>query len=149
MRNNIVHIGAGELTYEIREIVEAGRELEKKGIPMRWENIGDPVAKGVTIPEWIKNIVSDIITNDDSSYGYSPTKGLLEARQFISDLRKRQSGVMLDPEDILFSTVSVMPFPSSIPISTEDQESLGPIRRTRHTLRLKALTRVPATSPIG
>jgi len=102
MRNNIVHIGADELTYEIREIVEAGRELEKKGIPMRWENIGDPVAKGVTIPLWIKNIVSDIITNDDSSYGYSPTKGLLEARQFISDLRKKESGVVLDPEDILF-----------------------------------------------
>ncbi|MEK7151820.1 MAG: pyridoxal phosphate-dependent aminotransferase [Patescibacteria group bacterium] len=102
MRNNIVHPGADELTYEIREIVEAGRELEKKGIRMHWENIGDPVAKGVTIPEWIKNIVSDIITNDDSSYGYSPTKGLLEARQFISDLRKRQSGVTLDPEDILF-----------------------------------------------
>ncbi|MCR4330337.1 MAG: pyridoxal phosphate-dependent aminotransferase [Patescibacteria group bacterium] len=102
MRNNIVHPGADELTYEIREIVEAGRELEKKGIRMHWENIGDPVAKGVTIPEWIKNIVSDIITNDDSSYGYSPTKGLLEARQFISDLRKKESGVTLDPEDILF-----------------------------------------------
>ena len=25
MRNNIVHIGAGELTYEIRAIVEANR----------------------------------------------------------------------------------------------------------------------------
>lgn len=102
MRNNIVHPGADELTYEIREIVEAGRELEKKGIRMHWENIGDPVAKGVTIPEWIKNIVSDIITNDDSSYGYSPTKGLLEARQFISELRKKESGVDLSPEDILF-----------------------------------------------
>ena len=102
MRNNIVHIGADELTYEIREIVEAGKELEKKGLPMYWENIGDPVAKGGTIPSWIKNIVSDIITNDNSSYGYSPTKGLLEARQFISDLRKREAGVILDPEDILF-----------------------------------------------
>jgi len=102
MRNNIVHIGADELTYEIREIVEVGKELEKKGISMRWENIGDPVAKGSAVPEWIKNIVGDIVMNDNTSFGYSPTKGLSEARRFIADLRKKESGVVLDPEDILF-----------------------------------------------
>jgi len=102
MRNNIVHIGADELTYEIREIVEVGEKLEKMGVPMYWENIGDPIAKGNNLPTWIKEIITKTVIKDDCSFGYSPTKGLLETRQFISDLRKKESGVSLDPEDILF-----------------------------------------------
>jgi aspartate/methionine/tyrosine aminotransferase len=102
MRNNIVHIGADELTYEIREIVEVGNKLEKMGINIRWENIGDPVTKGEKIPIWIKEIIKDTIMQDDSSFAYSPTKGLLETRQFISDMRNKESGVVLNPEDILF-----------------------------------------------
>ena len=46
MRTNIVHAGADELSYEIREIVEVARKIEKLGMPIVWENIGDPVAKG-------------------------------------------------------------------------------------------------------
>ena len=46
MRTNIVHPGADELTYEIREIVDFGNELERAGAKMTWENIGDPVEKG-------------------------------------------------------------------------------------------------------
>ena len=54
MRTNILHIGAGELTYEIRNIVEVGAKLQKLGIQVNWENIGDPVAKGEEIPAWMK-----------------------------------------------------------------------------------------------
>ena len=54
MRTTIVHIGAEELSYEIREIVEVARQLEKiTGRETLWENIGDPVQKGEKIPEWI------------------------------------------------------------------------------------------------
>ena len=44
MRNNIVNIGAGELTYEIRAIVEIADKLKSLGINTNMENIGDPVA---------------------------------------------------------------------------------------------------------
>ena len=57
MRNNIVHAGADELTYEIREIVEVAKKIEKLGQTIIWENIGDPVAKGEKVPEWIKKII--------------------------------------------------------------------------------------------
>ena len=50
MRTDIVHIGAGELTYEIRNIVNVGNKLQKLGLKTNWENIGDPVAKGEEIP---------------------------------------------------------------------------------------------------
>lgn len=101
MRTNIVHEGADELTYEIRGIVRIAERLRDLGVDIVWENIGDPVAKGEHVPDWIKDIVSDTM-RDDASFGYSPTKGVLSARQFISAERLRESGVTLDPEDILF-----------------------------------------------
>lgn len=101
MRTNIIHEGADELSYEIRGIVRLGERLESLGIPMTWENIGDPVAKGETIPDWTKDVVAGVM-RDDRSFGYSPTKGVPEARAFIAAERSRETGVRLDPEDILF-----------------------------------------------
>lgn len=102
MRNNIVHPGADELTYAIREIVVVGEQLKGMGVPIYWENIGDPVAKGVKIPDWVKDIVSDLTKNDDTTYGYSPTKGLLHTREFIADMRNKEGGAQITPDDILF-----------------------------------------------
>lgn len=50
MRRNIVHPGADELIYEIRQIVSLGKSLEKMGVPITWENIGDPIQKGKRLP---------------------------------------------------------------------------------------------------
>ncbi len=100
MRNNIVHPGASELVYEIRGIVADAKHLESLGVPMIWENIGDPIAKGVVLPDWIKDIVKNVVA-DDRSYGYSPTAGISDARETISKIRARQ-GITLAPEDILF-----------------------------------------------
>ncbi|MBP9760135.1 MAG: pyridoxal phosphate-dependent aminotransferase [Candidatus Pacebacteria bacterium] len=102
MRNNIVHPGADELTYAIREIVAVGEEFKEMGVPIYWENIGDPIAKGQKTPTWIKDIVSDLTRNDDSSYGYSPTRGVLATRQFIADRRNAEGGAKITPDDILF-----------------------------------------------
>ena len=82
MRNNIVHIGAGELTYEIRAIVTIAEQLASRGIPVQLENIGDPVAKGEPVPGWMKQVVADLALQD-CSYAYCPTKGLLETREFL------------------------------------------------------------------
>ncbi len=101
MRNNIVHIGAGELTYEIRAIVNIAEELNRLGIKTNMENIGDPVAKGEVIPLWIKEIVSDLAMKD-CSYGYCATKGLLETRQFLADLTNKRGKTQITTEDIIF-----------------------------------------------
>ncbi|MEI7621789.1 MAG: pyridoxal phosphate-dependent aminotransferase, partial [Candidatus Moraniibacteriota bacterium] len=101
MRTNIVHQGADELTYEIRGIVRVAEQLKKLGVEIVWENIGDPIAKGETVPAWIKEIIAETM-REDKSFGYSPTNGMLGARQFIAEERLRQSQVALDPEDILF-----------------------------------------------
>lgn len=102
MRNNIVYEGADQLTYEIREIVNIAQKIEKTGVEISWENIGDPVAKGEEVPEWIKDIVADTVKNDNSSYGYSPTKGLLATREYIAKERNLEGGIQISAEDILF-----------------------------------------------
>lgn len=101
MRQNIVHPGAGELHYEIRGIVDLAQKLERAGVNIVWENIGDPVAKGEQVPEWIRQIVADEALKDNGSYGYSPTKGLLAAREFIAADRSKQ-GTELPADDIMF-----------------------------------------------
>lgn len=101
MRTNIVHIGAGELTYEIRNIVNVGMKLEKLGLSTNWENIGDPVAKGEEIPLWMKDIVAEAVM-DDASYGYCPTKGVLSTREYIANETNRRGHVQIDAEDVLF-----------------------------------------------
>ncbi|MCI5147033.1 MAG: aminotransferase class I/II-fold pyridoxal phosphate-dependent enzyme, partial [Candidatus Electrothrix sp. AR3] len=101
MRTDILHIGAGELTYEIRNIVNVGNKLQALGVPVNWENIGDPVAKGEHIPTWMKDIVAAAVY-EDASYGYSPTRGVLETRKFIAEQTNALGGAQICPDDILF-----------------------------------------------
>lgn len=102
MRVNIVHPGAGELHYEIRGIVEFAQALAETGIDITWENIGDPVAKGEQVPQWIRDLIVKEVKNSNASYGYSPTKGLQAAREFLSRQRAEQGKAQLDPENVLF-----------------------------------------------
>jgi len=101
MRTDIVHIGAGELTYEIRNIVNVGEKLQKLGLKTNWENIGDPIAKGERIPEWMKEIVVDAV-RQDHTYGYSSTKGVLSTREFIASQTNALGRVQIDAEDVIF-----------------------------------------------
>lgn len=101
MRRPILHAGAGELVYEIREIVKKAQLFQKLGVEIFWENIGDPVAKGTPIPEWMKKIVADL-AGDSRSYGYCATKGVLETRQFLAARTNALGGVQITSEDILF-----------------------------------------------
>ncbi|MEZ4600941.1 MAG: pyridoxal phosphate-dependent aminotransferase [Syntrophotaleaceae bacterium] len=101
MRNNIVHIGAGELTYEIRAIVEIADKLQGMGIKTNMENIGDPVAKGEKIPQWMKEVVADLVMQD-CSYGYCPTRGVLETRQFLAARTNSRGKAQISPDDVIF-----------------------------------------------
>jgi aspartate/methionine/tyrosine aminotransferase len=101
MRTDIVHMGAGKLTYEIRNIIRVVEKLQQLGIRINLENIGDPVAKGEKIPGWMKGVVADLAMQD-SSYGYCPTQGILETREFLAENNNRNGGVHISPSDIVF-----------------------------------------------
>lgn len=101
MRTDIVHIGAGELTYEIRNIVNVGEKLQKLGVTVNWENIGDPIAKGEEIPGWMKEIVVEAV-RDDATYAYCPTRGILSTREYIANQVNSLGGARIGPNDIIF-----------------------------------------------
>ncbi|MEA3304674.1 MAG: hypothetical protein U9Q15_02915 [Patescibacteria group bacterium] len=97
MRCNLLHIGADELHYEIRAIVDFAETIQKEtGQKIIMENIGDPIAAGETIPQWMKDIVMSHY-QEDESYGYSPSKGLLETRQFLANAHPKKKA-----DDIIF-----------------------------------------------
>lgn len=100
MRKNLNPKGSERLIYEIREIVKTGKIVEKAGKLVYWENIGDPIAKGFAIPNWLKEILADVI-KDDSSWGYCPTAGDNSAVQFLIEKRK-QEGLHISEQDLFF-----------------------------------------------
>ncbi len=89
------------LTYEIRNIVAVADKLKENGIEIVWENIGDPIAKGEKIPEWMKDILMGIVHNDES-YTYSPTQGMDKTREFIVEENNRRGGAQITKDDIIF-----------------------------------------------
>ncbi|MGH7895655.1 MAG: pyridoxal phosphate-dependent aminotransferase [Candidatus Binatia bacterium] len=99
MRKNLIKKGDEHLRYEIREIVEIANEIVRRGVPMIWENIGDPIAKGERLPPWMKAVVERAV-GEDRTYAYAPTKGDLEARHFI--LEHYSDPRICTVEDVIF-----------------------------------------------
>lgn len=101
MRTILLRPGAEELNYEIRGIVKKARQIEALGYEITWENIGDPIQKHNKVPAWMKEIVSELV-NEDRSYGYADSKGVLETRKFLAGLNNQKGGAQISAEDILF-----------------------------------------------
>lgn len=101
MRKKLLRTGADELSYEIRGIVKKAEQLKKLNRKIVWENIGDPVQKGAKLPQWIKDIISEL-AQQDATYGYCHSKGVLETRQFLATKNNALGGVQITEDDILF-----------------------------------------------
>jgi len=101
MRQRLLSEGAKELAYEIREIVKKAVKIQALGIPIIWENIGDPIQKHSQVPLWMKEIVASLAM-DNNTYSYCPSKGEVETRKFLAKLNNERNGVKISAEDILF-----------------------------------------------
>lgn len=101
MRQKLLSEGAKELSYEIREIVKKAKLLQKEGVEITWENIGDPIQKNAHIPDWMKAIVQNL-TLENKSYGYCDSKGELATREFLAERTNRKNGSQISANDILF-----------------------------------------------
>ncbi|NBO10740.1 MAG: aminotransferase class I/II-fold pyridoxal phosphate-dependent enzyme [Methylophilaceae bacterium] len=87
--------------YEIRQIVSVGKNLEKLGVKIIWENIGDPVQKGEEIAPFIKEIVFNLVKKD-ASWAYTATQGYEKTRNFLAEKVNERGGTKITPDDILF-----------------------------------------------
>jgi aspartate/methionine/tyrosine aminotransferase len=101
MRQKLLSEGAKELSYEIREIVKKAEIIKSLGQDIFWENIGDPIQKNHQMPDWIKDIIAGLVQENDV-YGYCPSKGMLETRQFLAKRTNDLGGVQITPDDICF-----------------------------------------------
>lgn len=101
MRQQLLSEGANELSYEIREIVKKAEQIKNLGQKIYWENIGDPIQKNHVLPQWIRQIISDLALQNDS-YSYCPSKGILETRQFLATQNNLRGGAQITPYDICF-----------------------------------------------
>jgi len=101
MRYDLAKSGNG-LTYEIRNIVTVAKLLEKHGVEICYENIGDPVAKGEILPDWMKETIADIVRTNDLSFAYCSTKGVEDVRQFLAEKNNARGGAQITKEDIIF-----------------------------------------------
>ncbi|MFA6009430.1 MAG: pyridoxal phosphate-dependent aminotransferase [Desulfobacteraceae bacterium] len=101
MRRDIVHAGSRQLTYEIREIVAVAEDLKKLGVEITWENIGDPITKGEKVPDWIKGIITQLVS-EDKTYGYVATKGVESTQIFLADQVNKRGGCQITKNDIVF-----------------------------------------------
>ncbi len=97
MRKNLLHIWATKLSYEIREIVDVAKKIQKiNKKEIIWENIWDPVEKWEKIPDWLKNVVINAC-KIDRVYGYSPTRWLEDTLEYLASKHSK-----LKKENILF-----------------------------------------------
>ncbi len=101
MRQKLLTEGSNELSYEIREIVKKAEQLKRLGIRISWENIGDPIQKNHKLPQWIKDVIVDLVKSDDV-YSYCPSKGMLETREFLAAQTNAYGGAQIIPDDICF-----------------------------------------------
>jgi len=91
------------LKYDIRALAVIADKLKTLGADIwAWENIGDPIKQGHLVPEWIKETLIKAAA-DNSNWGYSPTEGLSEAREFIATEEKKK-GVRLEKQNIVFTS---------------------------------------------
>jgi aspartate/methionine/tyrosine aminotransferase len=95
-------MGAGSLSYEIREIVAVARQIRAMGMEITWENIGDPVQKGELVEPWIRDIVHELVEQRES-WAYCDSAGVPATREFLAaNVNVRKGGVQISADDIMF-----------------------------------------------
>lgn len=91
------------LKYDIRALTVIADKLKSLGVNIwAWENIGDPIAQGHEVPEWMKEITKEI-AEENSNWGYSPTEGLDSAREFVAK-EENKNGFSLNKNDVVFTS---------------------------------------------
>jgi len=84
--------------YAIRDIVLAARKVQKKGIPISYLNIGDPVQFGFQPPDNVKEALINAVRNGENFY--STSEGLPELRAEIAN-KENAKGLSIGSDNVL------------------------------------------------
>jgi alanine-synthesizing transaminase len=87
------------IEYAIRDVVIHARQVAKTGKKIYYLNIGDPNAFDFDTPQHIKQALVKAV--EEGANAYSPSEGLPELREAISNKEKRVNGVEVSAEDVI------------------------------------------------
>jgi len=87
------------IEYAIRDILVHAKQVAKTGKKIYYLNIGDPVAFDFDTPPHIKQALINAV--QEGANNYSPSEGLPELRQAISQKEKRVNDIAVDPENVV------------------------------------------------
>jgi aspartate/methionine/tyrosine aminotransferase len=90
------------IEYAIRDIIVHARQVAKTGKKIYYLNIGDPVAFDFDTPQHIKQALMKAV--EEGANAYSPSEGLPELRQAITQKEKRVNGVDVSSEDVIVTS---------------------------------------------
>lgn len=108
MRTQLFNPSVSLLKYGIREIVDTAhkiKELEPSS-QFEWENIGDPIARGWPVPDFLKEIIiEEVSKKEDTVFGYTHSRGNPATRKWVVEYAKRYSpSSELNEEYVLFAS---------------------------------------------
>jgi aspartate/methionine/tyrosine aminotransferase len=90
------------IEYAIRDVIVHARQVAKTGKKIYYLNIGDPVAFDFDTPQHIKQALMKAV--EEGANAYSPSEGLPELRQAITQKEKRVNGVDVSSEDVIVTS---------------------------------------------
>lgn len=89
------------IEYAIRDVIVHARKVAKTGKKIYYLNIGDPVAFDFGTPKHIKQALVKAV--EEGANEYSPSEGLLELREAITQKEKRVNGVDISTDDVIIT----------------------------------------------
>jgi tyrosine/nicotianamine family aminotransferase len=90
------------IEYAIRDVVVHAKQVAKTGKKVYYLNIGDPNAFDFDTPSHIKQALVKAV--EEGANAYSPSEGLPELREAISNKEKRVNGVEVSAEDVIVTS---------------------------------------------
>jgi alanine-synthesizing transaminase len=87
------------IEYAIRDVIVHARKVAKTGKKIYYLNIGDPVAFDFDTPNHIKQALVEAV--EEGANAYSPSEGLPELREAITQKEKRVNGVGISTDDVI------------------------------------------------
>lgn len=91
-----------KIEYAIRDIIPYAKQVAKTGKKIYYLNIGDPNAFDFDTPPHIKQALTQAV--EEKKNFYSPSEGLPELREAISQKEKRVNNIEISPEDVIVTS---------------------------------------------
>lgn len=93
---------ARAIEYAIRDVIAKAEQIKRKGKRIFYLNIGDPVAFDFSTPPHIRKALVEAVQAGQNFY--SPSEGVPELREAITEKEKRVNGIDIQAENVLVTS---------------------------------------------